>query len=80
MTFDYSKLIGRIREKGLTQGKVAQRIGVSDNTFTSRIKSRTYFCSAEIEEICKLLDIGSSEIGAYFFTPSVEVSKQNLAG
>lgn len=77
MSFDYSKLCGRITEKNLTQGRVAQIIGMSGNTFTSRIKNRSYFDSHEIEKLCKTLDIDATEIGLYFFTPRVEVSKQN---
>ena len=78
MSFDYSKLCGRIVEKNLTQGKVAQIIGMSGNTFTRRIKNRSYFDSYEIEKLCRALDIDAAEIGLYFFTPRVEVSKQGM--
>lgn len=78
MSFDYSKLCGRIVEKNLTRGEVARLMGISGNTFISRMKNRSYFNSQEIEKLCGILDIDAAEISLYFFTPRVEVSKQGM--
>ena len=79
MSFDYSKLCGRIAEKNLTRGEVARLMGISGNTLISRMKNRSYFNSQEIEKLCGILDIDALEISLYFFTPRVEVSKHSDA-
>lgn len=67
MKFDYSKLLGRIREFGSTQEKVAKEIGMDKSTLSFKLNGKSSFTSLEIDKICKLLDISNSEIGAYFF-------------
>ena len=68
MKVDYSKLLGRIREFGITQEKMAKEIGINKSTLSSKLNGRTSFTAFEIDKICKLLDISNAEIGAYFFT------------
>ena len=65
--FDHSKLLGRIRECGYTQGSLAKAINMTAGTFIQKLKNRTHFTSAEMLSICELLDISCEEIGAYFF-------------
>ena len=43
-------------KKGLTQKQVAERLGISSKTFTSRMKKRV-FKSDEIEELINILEI-----------------------
>ena len=68
MRFDYSKLLGRMRERGFTQEKLAKYIGISESTLNSKLTNKTYFNSREIDRICEALDISNEEIGAYFYT------------
>ena len=67
MKFDYSKLLGRMREYGYTQETLADAIGINESTLNSKLKCRTYFNCYEIDKICKVLDISNREIGAYFY-------------
>lgn len=71
MQFNYSKLLGRIREFGLTQKAVAAKIGISSATFSLKLNNKARFTTSEIDAICRLLDIPKEEIGAYFFTAKV---------
>lgn len=75
-TMDYSKLLGKIREKGLNQKKVAHQIHISEGQMCQKIQGRYLFKQSEIRDICDLLEIDQSEIGEYFFTPKVEISQQ----
>ena len=66
---DYTELLKRIRDRGLTQKAVAERVGISEGQFCQKLAGRYAFKQSEIEKICGLLDISSNNIGAYFFTP-----------
>ena len=68
MQFNYSKLLGRIREFGFTQTEVANRIGIRPTTLSLKLNNKSRFTAVEIDAICKLLDIATADVGAYFFT------------
>lgn len=68
MRFNYSKLLGRFREFGLTQKDVASRIGISYTTLSLKLNNKAVFHADEIDAICRLLDIAAEDIGTYFFT------------
>lgn len=63
--FDYSKLKGRAREKGMTLEKIQQRTGIKMRTLTDKWNGRGYFNQAEMYALKQLLDLES--IDAYFF-------------
>lgn len=67
MGYNYSKLLGRIKEFGLTQERLARAIGKDKSTLTMKLNGRSAFTQKEIDEICKVLDISNDEIGDYFF-------------
>lgn len=67
MKFNHSKLLGKIRECGLTQEQLAKSIGISKQTFSSKINNQGYFLSKEIYSICEVLKISIRDIGEYFF-------------
>ncbi len=69
---DYSKLRGRIVEKGLNQKQVAAEIGVNPSHFCRKLTGEYVFNQSEIRDMCRLLDIDSQLIGEYFFNPKVE--------
>lgn len=52
---------------GLTQGEFAKRIGISNNTLTSRMSGETYFNIDEVDKAKEALSIDNSEIIAIFF-------------
>lgn len=55
---DIPKLRGLIVEKGYTQTKVAEHIGISPKTFYERMK-KGVFGSDEIDAMIELLDISN---------------------
>ena len=72
MKFNYAKLLGRIREKGYTQERIAASIGTAEGTVSKKLNNKCHFYQPEIAKICDLLDIADGDVGAYFFTPEVE--------
>lgn len=69
--FDYSKLRGRIKEKGYTQEEVAKNIGIDKSTLSLRLNNQSLFVQDELNKIIKLLDIPGKEIKSYFFEEKV---------
>lgn len=70
--FDYAKLIGRIKEYGFTQERLAAEISVSVSTLSFKLNNKAFFTQKEIRKICDLLKIERAEIGTYFFTLKVQ--------
>lgn len=71
MVFDYSKLLGKIKEKGLTQETLAKNIGITPGSMSEKLNNKANFKQKEIFSICRVLDISINEIGEYFFAPKV---------
>lgn len=67
MTYDYSKLIGRIVEKYGTRSAFAARLGISNKSLSSKLCNRIGFKQSEIRHTSELLDISDDDIGKYFF-------------
>jgi len=61
-TYDYSKLLGRMREKHFTQAGLAKAIGISEATLNLRLNNANDFKQGE------MLKIAPKDIPAYFFT------------
>lgn len=71
MQFDYSKLLGRIKECGFTQESLAKQIGIAESSLCLKLNNKAKFRHSEIFLICEALQIATSEIGVYFFTQRV---------
>ena len=67
MMYDYSKLLGKMKERGFTQEGLAAEIGVNEGTLSSKLNSKYAFKQNEMDAICRVLDIPNDEIGSYFF-------------
>ena len=69
MRYDYSKLLGRIKECNYTQETLAEAIGKNKSSLNLKLNQKTNqgFTTVEIDKICEVLDIPNAEIGAYFF-------------
>ena len=65
--FDFSKLRGRIREKGYTQHDIASFLKISDNALSNKLHGKSFFTIKETADICEFLEIESDDIGKYFF-------------
>ena len=72
MQFDYSKLLGRIKECGYTQEELAEEIGITKATMSLKLNNKAFFTHPEIEKIRKILRIARDEVGLYFFTLKVQ--------
>lgn len=72
MQFDYSKLLGRIKECGYTQEELAEEIGITKATMSLKLNNKAFFTQPEIEKIRKILSIARDEVGLYFFTLKVQ--------
>lgn len=53
------KLLAKMVESGYTQRSLAKRIGISKNTFNSKVNGKGYFDTKQIEDICDVLNITS---------------------
>ncbi len=62
-----NKLRGRIVEKGLSIGKVAEDIGLSASTLGRKLRGIADMTLREAEMLCHVLDIPKNEILNYFF-------------
>lgn len=67
MKFNYSKLLGRMKEYGFTQAQLAEAVGISRYTLNSKLNNKFSFSQDEILAICKVLNIPVSEIGTFFY-------------
>lgn len=67
MKYNYSKLLGRMKECGLTQEQLAKEIGKNKSTISAKLNNQFSFTQEEIDAICRVLDISNDEIGEYFF-------------
>ena len=66
--FDYSKLLGRIREKGMTQSAMAAQIGITPTAMSNKLAGKSDFRQGELERMAEKLEIADQEYGLYFFT------------
>lgn len=71
MAFNYSKLLGRIKECGMTQETLAYAVGISASTLNLKLNNKSAFTQKEMRSISTRLEIPQGEIGAYFFTNEV---------
>lgn len=67
MKFNYSKLLGRMKECGFTQEQLAKAIGKNKATISAKLNNKFSFSQDEILAICKVLNIPISEIGEFFY-------------
>lgn len=65
--YNYSKLLGRIKERGYTQVLLAKEIGLSETSLNLTLNNKRDFRQDEIERLADVLDIRAVEYEAYFF-------------
>jgi transcriptional regulator with XRE-family HTH domain len=63
--FNYSKLKGRAREKGMTLEKIHEETGISISSLSDKWNGKRFFNQLEMLALKKLLDLES--VDAYFF-------------
>lgn len=65
--YNYSKLLGRIKEKNMTQEEFAKNIGINPSTLSGKLNSTSEFRQTEMEKGMMILDLPLSDICDYFF-------------
>lgn len=68
MIYDYSKLLGAIKERGLTQETLALNAGINSTTLNKKLHNKSQFKQNEIQAIMNILEIPLQEVIPYFFT------------
>ena len=71
MSWDYSKLRGRIKEICGTQDVFADKIGIGRVSLSQRLNNALEFSQDEMFKSCDVLNIDKCDIPIYFFTPKV---------
>ena len=71
LEFDYSKLLGRIKEKLDKQEKLAEKMGLSQVSLNKKLNNQVQFTQKDIMSIVVILEISIEEIPLYFFTQKV---------
>lgn len=71
MSYDYSKLKGRIIEKFGSRGDFAKAIPISEKTLSSKLTGKTSWSQKQMMRVCEILAIPQYEIPAYFFATKV---------
>lgn len=69
--YDYSKLLGRIKEKYGTREKLIAKIKISLTSLNMRLSNKLKFNQQDIRELCEALEIKNEEIAEYFFKEKV---------
>lgn len=66
-SFNYSALLGLMREKGYTQESLAAATGISLSQLSAKLNGRYPFKQTDIQKITDVLSIMPMDIGRYFF-------------
>lgn len=61
----------KIDKSGYKMGYIASQIGITPQGFYLKLNNTHQFKAAEIQMLCKLLDIDSEEMKAIFFATEV---------
>lgn len=75
--FDYSKLIGKIKENFNNRKDFAKLIPLSLNSLSKKLHNKVPFTSSEIYNMAQVLNIDPIEISIYFYTTRVEKVQHN---
>lgn len=70
MSFNYSKLRGKIKEKFKTQGAFAKELGISSVSLSAKLNNRVEFSQMEMDRCCELLEFPKDFIPIFFYTKS----------
>ena len=67
MSYDYSKLLGKIKEELGCNYNLAVKLKLSERTLSLKLNNKVDFRQNEINQICEILHINEKNIGDYFF-------------
>jgi len=66
MKYNYSKLLGRMKECGITQEQLAKEIGMNKATLSAKLNNKFQFKGDEMDSICRVLDIPNEKLALIF--------------
>lgn len=72
MTYNYSKLNGRIVEICGSSKEFAKRMGLSERTISLKLNNNVPFKQTDIEKAKEVLNLCDNDIQSYFFTKIVQ--------
>lgn len=72
MSFDYSKLLGKIKERGYTQETLAEAIGMAPASLSLKLNNKAHFKQRDMKKIARVLKLDVKKIGEYFFEEKVQ--------
>lgn len=72
MTYNYSKLQGRIVEIYGSQKAFAEELGLSERSLSLKLNNKVPWTQPEISKVQNILQIDDSELKAYFFDLNVQ--------
>lgn len=73
-----NRLMGAIVSAGMSQRKLAQKIGMSKNTINAKINGVGYFNTEQIDKICTALDIRDNQEKALIFLSESSQNRDKL--
>lgn len=65
--YNYSRLLGKIRERGITLEQLSADIGINASTLSGKLHNKSEFRQKEMLAICNNLGIDIADIEKYFF-------------
>lgn len=71
MSYDYSKLLGRVKEVCGSNASFAEKMGLSERSISLKLNGKVGWKQQEIDKSCHILNIESADIGIYFFNQIV---------
>lgn len=77
MSWDYSKLKGKIKEKFSTQDNFAEALGMSRTSLSQRLNNQLEFSQNEIARAMNLLGEDEANMVQFFYTPKVQIHERN---
>lgn len=67
MNFNYSKLLGKIKEVYGTHEKFASAMGMSKVSLSQRLNNKLDFSQSDIDKAIQILNINKKDIDIFFF-------------
>lgn len=64
---DYEALRRKVKVSGYKRKYLAKRMGLSDSSLRNKLDGRTQLKISEVEQLCRLLNIGTQERDRIFF-------------
>ncbi len=71
MSYDYSKLSGRITEKCGSQAEFSKQMGLSERSVSLKLNNIRLWKQSEMMKASKILEISLDELHTYFFAVAV---------